>query len=572
MKTKKVIVALLTVCMMLASVTVAFAAGEYNGKTIILHTNDVHGEIAKYANVAGIKNDFESKGADVILVDAGDYLQGSTYVAESKGVSAITMMNAVGYDVATIGNHEFDYGWGNLVDVTKNAQFEIVCSNVYTESKLMFESNYTYTTDSGLKVGFFGLDTPETMTQTNPEMVKGVTFESGEDLYATATQQVKALAGDDVVICLTHLGVSDQTKPNRSEDVYAKTSGIDFIIDGHSHTVMEQGENGEPIQSTGTKLANVGVIVIDNSTKKIEDNYLMPITADSPIDASVKAVSDGIIDEINKEYGQVFAKSEVELNGDRNPGNRTSETNLGDLITDAMRWKILDQDKTISVPESNVVAIVNGGGIRAWIHAGDVTKNDVFTVLPFGNTLCVVYVTGAELLEALEASTFAIPGENGGFPHVSGISYTINSYKPYDPNEETYPNSTYYGPKSINRIKINDIGGKKFKKDATYAVITSNFIANGGDTYYAFARAESKYDTGIALDQVVMDYITEVLGGVIDSRYENPQGRITVNTEAPTGIKAILEKISDWFINQYNDGFLKYIRIVVEFIEKLFKF
>ena len=182
-----------------------------------------------------------------------------------------------------------------------------------------------------------------------------------------------------------------------------------------------------------------------------------------------------------------------------------------------------------TVNEDHVVAITNGGGIRAAIKAGDVTKKDIKTVLPFGNTIEVIYVTGTELLEALEASTFCVPESIGGFPQVSGISYTISTGAVYDANAETYPASTYYGPKSINRVVINSINGKEFKANEVYAVVTNNFCAAGGDTYYAFAAASSQIESGLSLDTVVMDYITTVLNGTVAAdKYGEPAGRIHV--------------------------------------------
>ena len=523
------------------------------GKTVILHTNDVHGAIEGYAYITTLKADYEAKGAEVILVDAGDYSQGEVYVSDTKGLDAVEMMNVTGYDVVTLGNHEFDYGYAQLKENMTKADFKILCANVYGEDGTpIFDANYTYTTKSGVKIGFFGMETPEAQTKANPALIKGLKFDT--DLKAVAEKQLEALKDDDVVIALSHLGVDDSSKPYTSYDLYNAAKGIDFIIDGHSHSVMTKGKNGEPIQSTGTKFANIGVIVIDDATKKIESNSLYEIKEDTAKDAAVAAAAQKIIDRIDKEYGAVFAKSKVELNGAKAPnGNRDGETNNGDLITDAMLWKVMQNKEGLTVNEDHVVAITNGGGIRAAIKVGDVTKKDIKTVLPFGNTIEVIYVTGTELLEALEASTFCVPESIGGFPQVSGISYTISTGAVYDANAETYPASTYYGPKSINRVTINSINGKEFKANDTYAVVTNNFCAEGGDTYYAFAAATSKFDTGVTLDMAVMDYITTKLKGVIGEQYAAPQGRILMNP-----FKDV--KVSSWFgkyvIDLYNDGII----------------
>ena len=525
------------------------------GKTVILHTNDVHGAIEGYAYITALKADYEAKGAEVILVDAGDYSQGKTYVSVTKGADAVTMMNAAGYDVVTLGNHEFDYGYAQLKENMSKAKFKVVCADVFNEDGTpIFDANYTYTTKSGVKVGFFGMETPETQTKANPALIKGLTFATGDAFTKATADQVAALKDADVVICLAHLGVDAESAPYRSTDLYAAVKGIDFIVDGHSHTVMTKGEKGEPIQSTGTAFANIGVIVIDDASKKIESNSLVEIKEDTAKDATVAAAAQKIIDRIDKEYGAVFAKSEVVLNGAKAPnGNRDSETNNGDLITDAMVWKILQDKESLTVDADHVVAVTNGGGIRKAINPGDVTKKSINEVLPFGNTVVTIYITGAELLEALEASTYCTPDAIGGFPQVSGINYTISTAVAYDANAETYPASTYYGPKSINRVTINSINGKEFKADDTYAVITNDFCGGGGDTYYAFAAATAKFDTGIPLDEVVMEYITAELKGVIGKQYAEPQGRILMNP-----FKDV--KTSAWYgsyvIDLYNDGII----------------
>ena len=557
---RKFLSVLLAMAMVLSLTVTSFAAdtaadakAEMAGKTVILHTNDVHGAVEGYAYIAQLKADYEAKGAEVILVDAGDYSQGTTYVSSTKGADAVTMMNAAGYDVVTLGNHEFDYGYAQLKENMSKAKFKVVCADVFNEDGTpIFDANYTYTTKSGVKVGFFGMETPETQTKANPTKIKGLTFATNDAFTKAAADQVEALKDADVVICLAHLGIDAESAPYRSTDLYAAVKGIDFIVDGHSHTVMTKGEKGEPIQSTGTAFANIGVIVIDDASKKIESNSLYEIKEDTAKDATVAAAAKTIVDRVDKEYGVVFAKSEVTLNGAKAPnGNRDSETNNGDLITDAMLWKVMQNKEGLTVDADHVVAITNGGGIRAAIKPGDVTKKDINTVLPFGNTVAVIYVTGAELLEALEASTYNLPV--GGFPQVAGINFTLSTAVAYDANAETYPASTYYGPKSINRVVINSINGKEFKADDTYAVITNDFCGGGGDTYYAFAAATAKFDTGIPLDEVVMEYITAELKGVIGKQYAAPQGRILMNP-----FKDV--KVSSWFgkyvIDLYNDGII----------------
>lgn len=558
---RKFLSVLLAMAMVLSLTVTSFAAdtaadakAEMAGKTVILHTNDVHGAVEGYAYIAQLKADYEAKGAEVILVDAGDYSQGTTYVSSTKGADAVTMMDAAGYDVVTLGNHEFDYGYAQLKENMGKAKFKVVCADVFNEDGTpIFDASYTYTTKSGVKVGFFGMETPETQTKANPALIKGLTFADKDAFTKAAADQVAALKDADVVICLAHLGVDAESAPYRSTDLYAAVKGIDFIIDGHSHTVMTKGEKGEPIQSTGTAFKNIGVIVIDDASKKIESNSLYEIKEDTAKDATVAAAAKVIVDRVNNEYGVKFATSKVELNGAKAPnGNRDVETNNGDLITDAMRWKVLQNKDGLTVNEDHVVAITNGGGIRAAIAKGDVTKKDINTVLPFGNTVAVVYVTGEQLLEALEASTFSTPTAVGGFPQVSGINFTIHTGKAYDKNDATYPESTYYGPKTINRVVINSVNGKEFKANEVYAVVTNNFCAAGGDTYYAFKAASAQFDTGIPLDEAVMEYVTKELKGAIGEQYAAPQGRITYFNP----FKDV--KTTSWYFNYmihlYEDG------------------
>ena len=540
---RKVLALLLSVVMTLTLLVSSAWADEpkpLDGKTVILHTNDVHGSIELYAKVAAMKGDYEAQGAQVILADAGDYSQGTVYVSVNKGKDAVTMMNAAGYNVATIGNHEFDYGYAQLKSNLDSAVFKVVCANVLQDGSPVFDA-YTMINKGGVQVAFVGLETPEAQTKANPALIQGLTFLAGDEMYAAVQTQVDAArtAGADIVIVLTHLGVDSSSEPNTSYDLYNKVNDIDFIIDGHSHTVMTKGPEGEPIQSTGTALNNIGVITIDNATKKIESNELIPIWHTEEVDGKEVTVYDytksdetvanaakAIIDPIDADYDQKFAESAVDLNGAKAPGNRTEETNLGDLITDAMMWAI--KTKAPGVDMNNAVAITNGGGIRAAIAKGDITKKDVNTVLPFGNTLAVVYVKGSELLEALEVSTYCTPKSLGGFPQFAGMEVELNTACEYDANDTTYPGSTYFGPKSINRITIKTVNGKAFDKDATYAVITNDFLAAGGDTYYAFAAAQTQFDTGLPLDEILMEYITLELNGVVTDKYAAPQGRLTI--------------------------------------------
>ena len=517
-------------------------AGDYTGKTVILHSNDVHGQIDGYAYIAGLRKHFEDLGATVLLADAGDFSQGSIYVSSSKGAAAVGMMNAAKYDVVTLGNHEFDYGYAQLMDNLKDATFTTLCANVKLDEtgESILPATKIFEMESGLKIGFFGLETPETATKVIPSLVNMITFEAFDKLYETAQKAIDELAEADVKIGLTHLGVDAESKLNgyRSLDLLQKVTGADLLIDGHSHYVMTAGQNGEPIQSTGTKFAYVGVVVIDNESKTIEDHFLIPTFLSSKLytmktaDLETAAAAAVITGAVDLAFNSVFATSEVLLNGDKAPGNRTEETNLGDLITDAMIWSVTKEGGIEQVEPNAVIGITNGGGIRAPISEGDVRKKDINTVLPFGNTVSVVYVTGAELLEALEASTFCTPDSIGGFPQTSGITWTLDTTKAFDQGDVYMldgKETSYYAPASINRVTVTAINGEPFDENATYAVVTNNFCAVGGDTYNVFARSSSSFDTGIPMDEAVMAYVEEVLGGKITAEaYGEPRGSLTI--------------------------------------------
>ena len=518
---------------------VSAVPADLTGKTVILHTNDVHGAIESYAQVRALKDEFAARGAEVILTDAGDFSQGTPYVSTTKGADAVTMMNVTGYDVVTLGNHEFDYGYEQLKTNLAKANFKVICADVYdAQGNTIYDPNYVVTTASGLKIGFFGLETPETQTKVNPALIKGIKFASKSEIYTCAQAQVAALnaQGCDLVICLSHLGVDEESAPDghRSVDMLANVTGIDLVIDGHSHTVMTAGAAGEAVQSTGTKIENVGIVIIDNATKKIEDRYLINAAEGVNKNPDVEAAAKTIVDRVDAEYGVEFATSEVKLNGSKAPGVRTEETNLGDLICDALKWSVLKEEGAITVPEDHVIAITNGGGIRATINAGSVTKKDLNTVLPFGNTVAVIYVTGAEVLEALEASTFCAPDAVGGFPQVSGIKFTVDTSVAFDKGD-AYPNSTYYKPASIKRVSIQSVNGKPFSLTDTYAVVTNNFVAAGGDTYYVFGNASDQFDTGIVMDEAVMEYVQTKLGGKITAAdYGTVKGNITFGKATET--------------------------------------
>lgn len=521
---------------------------DLTGHIVILHTNDVHGAIGEYAKVAALKQAYQAAGAYVLLADAGDFIQGDPTVSASQGKTAIELMNLAGYDVAAPGNHEFDYGYPNLKTLVGEADFPILAANVRYDNAAALGDQTTFTTTDGKKIGIFGLDTPETATKAHPDKIKGVSFLAAQEMFDCAQAQVDALKADgcDYIICLGHLGIDAESTGNRSIDLLEKVTGIDVFIDGHSHSTLEEikeatngtGKVGDTVlTSTGTKLANVGMVDI-SPDGTISTSSLATSELTVTPDAKVAARAEEIQKEIDADYGTVFAKTEVALDGEK-ANVRTGETNLGDLIADAMLWQAGLLDEGVDA------AVTNGGGIRASIAAGDITKKDINTVLPFGNTLYVVKVTGAELLEALEASTYCTPEAIGGFPQVAGIEFTVNTGAQFD-TKELYPGSTYGKPASINRVMIQTVGGEAFNPEETYTIVTNDFMGAGGDTYYAFKAASSGYDSGVPLDEVVMDYITSELKGVVSkAQYGETDNRI--HTISYNDVKA-----GDWYANAVN--------------------
>ena len=511
-----------------AAETTTSTTKDLTGHIVILHTNDVHGGIAGYAKLAAAKESYTASGAYTMLVDAGDYIQGDPTVSASQGKTAIELMNSTGYDAATVGNHEFDYGYANLKTISAQANFPILAANVQYNGATAFDSHTIFTAANGKKIGVFGLETPETATKAHPAKIQGVTFVGGQDMMKLAQTEVDTLkaAGCDYVICLGHLGIDAESTGNRSIDVLNAVTGIDVFIDGHSHSTLDQikaatngtGKVGNAyLTSTGTKLANVGVVdIAPDGTITTSNVPLDTLTAEN---ADTAAVIQRIQQQIDADYGAVFAQSEVQLNGEK-AQVRTGETNLGDLITDAMLW----QAGTLG--EKVDAAISNGGGIRASLSVGGLTKKDINTVLPFGNTLYLVKLTGAQLLEALEASTCSLPESIGAFPQVSGIEYTVNTGAKFS-STENYPGSTYGKPNAVNRVTIQSVGGAAFDPAETYTIVTNDFLGAGGDTYYTFKSSPVGYDTGVPLDEVLMDYITaQCKGTITKAAYGQTAGRI----------------------------------------------
>ena len=559
MKHKKLLSLLLAVVLCLSLMGTALAAdpAPEAEEIILLHTNDVHGEIQHYSTAAALKDFYEAQGAYVLLLDAGDFIQGGPTVNLSKGATAVELMGLAGYDAAALGNHEFDFGFEVIKGLEQQASFPMLAANVLFEGKPAFRDRMVFTSPAGTKLGVFALATPETATKAHPAKIQGLTFlgqSQDEDLIRCAQEQVDALRaeGCDLVICLSHLGTDAESTGHRSTDVLAQVNGIDLMIDGHSNTTLEEVRamtggtgilNGAYLTSTGSRLESIGkVTILDGKITQLEE--LPTDSLDLIPQAAAEQRAQEILREIDALYGTVLAQSEVLLDGEESHV-RSHETNFADLVSDAMLWKV----RGLGHPAD--VAIFNGGNLRNPLPAGPITRSDLLTAMPFQNDLCLVKLTGAELAQVLEVSTFCTPAPIGGFPHVAGMSLTVNTAVPFQAGEQ-YPNSTYHRPASVNRVAIQSVGGQPFDPDKTYTIVTNDFLAMGGDTYYLFSQADYNVDLGLSLEEAVMEYVSQALDGVITAQQYGASDSRLVQIQSPAALRTYTVQSGDslWKIAQ----------------------
>ena len=508
----------------------------------IIHTNDSHGhDVAveatdndkgtfSIAAVAALKTEWERRGYSVILVDVGDATQGTPLVDTANGASAITFMNACGYDLMTVGNHEFDWGPDNLAANEKAAKFPFLSANVFDKQtgKLRFTPNKVIELAGGMKVGVFGLTTPSTITTSNPKNITGFSFLRDDELYTCAQEQVDELRaqGCEIVVCAGHLG-NETNVGGTSKELLERVKGIDLFLDGHDHEEVHEEVAGTLLVETGCHLHNIGIIVIDEGAPASE-----PVAAGSynNVDLGVQAIVSAEDERCNEELGVVLGSTPFYLNGERAPGVRTQETNLGDFVADAFRWTA-----TQEFGREVDTSIVNGGAIRTSIEEGDISLKTIKTVMPFSNELSVINVTGEQLLEAIEAACQGINDEKpiGAFPQVSNMKYTLDTTVPYEKGPE-YPDSTYFAPAAPGaRVTIEEVGGRAFSLDEKYSVATASFLSLGGDTYHVFkVAAEAEAPTTFGFDyEAVVSYLVEGCNHAVPEQYAEPQGRITIITE-----------------------------------------
>lgn len=507
------IIAALLICTLPVSV---FAKS--NDDIVILYENDVHCEIEGYSVISAMRNELKQEYEHVGIVSSGDFLQGGSLGSISKGEYIVRLMNEVGYDAIALGNHEFDYGLERLYELVDMLDTKPVCSNFKKIGEGECFEPYSIVSYGDVKIAYIGITTPNTPEETSfPSQFvdenKNPLYTFSKDNLAAVVQENidKAIGeGADFVIALSHIG--DNQNSYNAMDIVSNTVGLDVVLDAHSHSVIESGtlidKNGNEVvyTSTGTKFANIGKLTISDDGITTE---LISLESYSKTDPAV----DACIEEIMAEYEEIgnkkIAESEFDLithDADGNRLVRTNETNLGNLVSDAFRY-VLGAD----------IAYFNGGGIRSDIKSGDITFNDLLNVLPFNNTGVVVEVSGKTIIEMLEVSVTKWPEENGNFPHISGLTFSINTLG--DVNDRVYN----------VKIQNSETGNyEAIDPDKKYTIASNNFILlECGDGMTMFEGAKVVSDTGILDIEIFESYVLDILGGVIDERYAEVDHRIT---------------------------------------------
>lgn len=503
----------------LVPTAVVQAADEPEIKQVyILHTNDMHGRAVGdngpggdglpltkgsigYSRYKTLIETLRAANEERVLVlDAGDTTHGTNFASLSKGQSIIRLMNDLGVAAMALGNHEFNYGRKGIEDLANEADFPFLAANIVRteDGECPFDEQLILEVD-GFRIGVFGVSTPETKVKASPRHTEGLDF---EDPAVTAAAQVAALEEEtDAIIMLAHLGM-DAESEYTSTHVVDQVDGIDVIIDGHSHHSLPEGElHGETlICQSGNYLENIGLVTLTFTDGELTETTARLISfleaqqyaPDEDIDASIAAIEEENQRITSVEVGEVATR----LDGEREDV-RTRETNLGNLITDAM----------LAATGADVV-ITNGGGIRASIEAGTITMGDLLTVLPFGNMVTVIEVTGADIRAALEFGTDSYPETAGKFPHVAGMSYELHRA------DDGY---------TVENIKVGDAD---LDDAASYRLATNDFMAEGGDGYEMFAQKPLLLLEGLMVD-ILRDYVVAQIAadGALDVTVD---GRITV--------------------------------------------
>ncbi|MCX7775825.1 MAG: bifunctional metallophosphatase/5'-nucleotidase [Spirochaetaceae bacterium] len=459
--------AVLAVIFSLACAGMVAAQADQTGNVQITfaHTNDMHGRIVEsktelgYPRIYAAVQELRAKNKNTMLIDLGDTLHGLPIINIDKGATAVKLMNELGYVYMTTGNHDYNYGLDRLLELGSMARFKILAANVYKNGKRLFDAWDVRDID-GVRVAFFGLASPETAYKTDPKGIEGVTF---SDPIVEAKLVAAELAGKyDLLVCLSHLGTDDSSDPT-SITLAKFVPQIDVILDGHSHTtlaeLMKKNTTATLIASTGAYGTGLGVVdVVIGPNHKVISKSAYTITPETAPnlkgDARIATMIDTLKKEQDKVLAQIVGKTAVNLEGKREIV-RTQQTNLGTLIANAMRWATKAD-----------FALMNGGGIRDSIPAGDITLKHIYTVQPFGNYIQTGKVKGKEIDAIIENGVGKLPAPDGRFPHFANLTYTLDASKP-----------------AGDRVSNIMIGGVPVDPEKEYTIATLNFLFNGGDDY-----------------------------------------------------------------------------------------
>ena len=517
---------------------------------VILHTNDVHvafQENIGYDGLALYKKELEAQYDHVLLIDAGDAIQGAPIGAISKGIEIIKMMNRVGYDLAVPGNHEFDYGEA-LAECAQELDCGYTCVNYCTSDGKPIFSPWRILEAGDVKIGFVGVVIPDTFTKS---VIKDILNEVGEPMYdfladytgdrlAERLQQAideVRVAGADYVILVSHLGNNDSITPQyRCDAIVGKLTGLNMVIDGHSHelynrTVTDRAGRQLPIAQANTKLDAIGQLTIYRDGRleeKLVDSVPEPTglpfervtrrKVERCVDPDMKAYLDGVV----AAYTPLMERKLGALSRDlivrdgQVDVSRDAENGLCDLVADA--YRAIGGTQT---------ALINAGSVRNNLEAGKVTYNSVLNILPYSNDVVTAKVTGQMLLDALEFGVALLPNISARFPQVSGIAFHVNTEIPTSVVQDS--TGQFAGVDGPRRVYDVTVGGVPIDPKAEYTITGTTYLLNGGDGYAMFREADILSSTMLPDNEVVMKYIEENLNGVIPEAYENTQGRICID-------------------------------------------
>ncbi|MCD8048142.1 MAG: 5'-nucleotidase C-terminal domain-containing protein [Clostridia bacterium] len=571
---------LLAVMCAIAIVLTAFPAATFAaeaGDIVILFESDVHCAVNGYTKLAALRNEAKQQTEYVSVVSCGDFVQGGSLGAASDGAYIIEIMNAVGYDVVTLGNHEFDYTIPTLATRMEELDAKVVsCNFVSTDNGRSIYDPYTIISYGDTDVAFIGITTPESISKATPTYFMD---EDGNYIYDfcadTLYERVQdtidsAIAdGADYVVALSHLGTEYVTEEWTAQEVAAHTSGLDVMLDGHSHSVIESDTipdmNGEDVLicSVGTQFEYIGTLTIAS-----DGTLSTKLTETASYEGEDEAVSK-VVSDIEAEYAamgdRVVGTSSVTLtmldeNGVR--AVRNAETNIGDFCADAYRAEF-DAD----------IGIMNGGGMRADIAAGDVTYNDILAMIPYGNLTCCIEVSGQAVLDMLEHSVKGLPSETGGFLQVSGIKFdvdaSIESPVTLDEND-LFTGVT--GERRVSNVQVQNRETGEYEPldvNATYTIASIEYLLiENGSGYTMFGDAVIIDDREVVDTQTIEDYIA-ALGGTIGEEYAKPQGRINILQYVP--LRATFEALGytvSWYADNPYCAFVTIGDVTITFTDK----